>query len=340
MKIDDMLLLISAMEDESLIARTRELINSCPENLLEEIYDIIEYKDKEKILENAKKIMKREHFEYVSVLEDDYPRLLRKIYDYPLGLFIKGNRKLLNKNHVSIVGTRKITHDGKIVCQRVIKHLAKQNVTIVSGLAFGVDITAHRYALEYKVPTISVLPSSVNSPVPRSNIKIAKEILSNDGLLISEKPPGYEVRPHSFVQRNRIISGMSDRTLIVEAAEKSGSLVTAKYALEQNREIYAVPGSITNPVAKGTNLLLKQGAIPVINGDDFYPVEDAEKNKSKEDVIKGSKVAMYLVEHGASDLDILYDSLDISFTALQVELMELELRGYVHRSNGKIYINE
>ncbi len=222
MKIDDMLLLISAMENESLIAKTRELINSCPENLLEEIYNIIEYDDKEKILENAKKIMKKDNFEYVSVLEDDYPKLLRKIYDYPLGLFIKGNRDLLNKNHVSIVGTRKITHDGKLMCQRVIKHLSEHNVTIVSGLAFGVDITAHSYAMEYNVPTISVLPSSVNSPVPRSNIRVAKEILNSGGLLVSEKPPGYLVLAHSFVQRNRIISGMSDRTLIVEAAEKSG----------------------------------------------------------------------------------------------------------------------
>ncbi len=338
MDIDDLLLLLTIMDSEPAFKSTRKLIDDKFTSILDEIYNIIEFKDKEHLVEKAKYIMKRDNFDYVSVLDDDYPELLRKIPDYPIGLFVKGNRKLLNKKHVSIVGTRKPTYDGKKICDMVAKHLKDEDITIVSGLAFGIDITAHAAAMKYSIPTISVLPSSVNRPVPRTNIKVAKEILNSGGLLVSEKPPGYEVQNHSYVQRNRIISGMSDRTLIVEAAIRSGSLTTAKYALEQSRFVYAVPGSITNPVAEGTNLLIKQGAIPVTCGEDFYHI-DVQKVDKMDEKFKDNSIVQYLEKNGATELEEIFSEVEMDFSDLQVSLMELELEGVIVRSSNKIYLN-
>ncbi len=338
MTIDDMLLLVSIMENEQSINIARKLIDEKFTTILDDIYELIEFKDKEHLVEKAKRIMQRDHFEYISVLDDDYPELLRKIPDYPIGLFIKGNRELLNKKHLSIVGTRKATYDGKRMCDMIANHLQSEDVTIVSGLAFGIDIAAHLAAIKYNVPTISVLPSSVNRPVPRTNLHIAKQILHTGGLLISEKPPAYKVKNYSYVQRNRIISGMSDRTLIIEAALRSGSLTTAKYALEQGRFVYAMPGSISNPVAEGTNMLIKQGAIPVTSAEDFYHI-DAKKESALYEKYKDNLIIQYLIKHGAVEVEEIFGEVELDFADIQVGLMELELEGVVSRSSNRIYLN-
>ncbi len=337
MSIDDLLLLASIIENEKLFKTIRTLIDERSDCILQELNKVIKIEDKENLIKKAKYVMNRDNFEYVSILDDDYPSLLREITDYPLGLFIKGNRKLLNKKHLSIVGTRKPTFDGKKMCDMIVKHISTEDVTIVSGLAFGIDIAAHEAAIKYKVPTISVIPSSVNSPVPRTNINIAKSILKNGGLLISEKPPAYKVKSYSYVQRNRIISGMSDRTLIVEAAIKSGSLTTAKFALEQNRMVFAMPGSITNPVAEGTNMLIKQGACPVTKAEDFYFIDNKKSNKQSTE-FNDNPIIEYLSKNGATDYEILVNEVNLDFTEIQVGLMELELEGVISRANNKLYL--
>ncbi len=200
--------------------------------------------DLEKWYKSKNLELDRKDIGYVSVLDDDYPPLLRQIKQYPIVLFYKGDYSILERRCVSIVGSRKAREDSRKTCDLVVKHLKRADVNVVSGLAFGVDSFTHKASLKYGVSAVSVLPSSVDNPIPVTNLFIARAIVESGGLLLSENPPGHMVEQGGYVKRNRIISGLSDRTLIVEAALKSGSMTTAKYALEQNRDVYAVPGSI------------------------------------------------------------------------------------------------
>ncbi len=339
MKIQDILLLLSIAETESILNKARDIINNRKENIEIELYNIIPFKNKIEVLNNYKEKMAKEKMQYVSVLEDDYPELLRQIHDYPLGLFIKGNRKILNRKHLSIVGTRKPTYDGIKMCNMIMNHLQNEDVTIISGLAFGIDIEAHKAAIKYKIPTISVLPSSIENPVPKTNIKISKSIIETGGLLISEKPIGYIVKNYSYVQRNRIIAGMSDRLLIVEASIKSGTMTTAKFAIEQNRDVYAMPGSITNPVSEAPNYLIYNGATPVYKPEHFYEIKN-NKAPSINTKFLNNPVYMYLKTKKIASIEDISIDLNININDIQVNLMELELDDIISRNNGLIILNE
>lgn len=336
MNIDDILLLLSIMENEATCKQAREFINHRNDETLDELTSLITLSKPAERLAKLKDFMQEMNFEYVSVLNDNYPTLLREIYDYPLGLFVKGNVEILNTQHLAIVGTRKPTYDGKKMCDMIMKNLAGSDTTIVSGLAFGIDIIAHNSAMKYGLPTISVLPSSVTSPVPKTNIKVAKEILQNGGLLVSEKPPGYNVQHYSYVQRNRIISGMSSRTVIVEASLKSGTMTTARFALEQDREIYAVPGSISNPVAEGPNKLIYKGATPLYNAAILREDEIIDSKTNDKEYDTSNIIIKFLLENGKTDIDTLSEELEIQFNTLQVMLMELELSEIIGRNGAEI----
>src|SRR3989344_306747 len=185
----------------------------------------------------------------------DYPKLLSQIADPPTRLYCRGNIKLLNTFCFGVVGTRKLTSYGKEATEKIVSGLANSGMTIVSGLAMGIDAVAHQTALDNELPTIAVLGSTVkdNNIGPRVNLTLAMEILKNNGLLISEYKKEAEVYAINFAIRDRIISGLSKGVLIVEGAEKSGSLITAKSATEQNRDVFAVPGSIFSFVSAGPN---------------------------------------------------------------------------------------
>jgi DNA processing protein len=173
----------------------------------------------------------------------EYPRLLSKISDPPHRLYCRGNIALLNTFCLGVVGTRKLTTYGRQATEQIVTGLANSGMTIVSGLAMGIDAVAHKSALENDLPTIAVLGSTVddNGIGPQVNLPLAKEILKNDGLIISEYNKKSEIFPSNFAIRDRIISGLSKGVLIVEGAEKSGSLITAKSAADQNRDVFAVP---------------------------------------------------------------------------------------------------
>lgn len=190
---------------------------------------------------------------------EDYPTLLRQIPDPPLAIYVKGDVSAISRHSVAVVGTRKPTAYGSSVAHRLAADLAMRNVAIVSGLARGIDSAAHRGALEAKGKTVAVLGSGVDVVYPRENKKLAESVAAG-GAVISEFPLGTSPVPENFPIRNRIISGLCLGVLIVEAAEYSGSLITARLALEQNREVFAVPGNITSPQSFGPNLLIKQGA--------------------------------------------------------------------------------
>lgn len=189
----------------------------------------------------------------------DYPERLREIAQPPLILFVAGNPKLLSQPQLAFVGSRNPSIDGKQLAHEFARRLSLSGLLITSGLALGVDGASHAGALAGNSPTIAVMATGMDKIYPRRHQQLAQKI-RKVGALVSEFPLGHQPTPQSFPQRNRIISGLSLGVLVVEAAIKSGSLITARYAMEQNREVFAIPGSIHNPVAKGCHQLIRQGA--------------------------------------------------------------------------------
>ena len=201
----------------------------------------------------------------------EYPKLLAQIADPPKQLYCRGNIGLLNSFCIGVVGTRKLTAYGKQATEETVAGLAGHEITIVSGLAFGIDAIAHQTALDNELPTIAVLGTGIDdkSIYPNTNLPLAKEILKNNGLIISEYPEGTEGYKSNFPARNRIISGLSKGVLIIEAPLISGALITTKFATEQNRDVFAIPGNIFSPNSKGPNMLISKGAKPVFSAEDI-----------------------------------------------------------------------
>lgn len=204
----------------------------------------------------------------ISINHVNYPTLLKNISNPPLILYAKGNISCLNNPKISIVGSRNPSPYGKDIAHQFSHDLSINNFTVISGLALGIDGAAHQGALSANNSTIAVLGSGVNNIYPRQHIDLSQKI-QESGLILSEFSLNTPPKRQHFPQRNRIISGLSIGTLIIEGALKSGSLITARYALEQNRDIYAVPGSVYNPLSLGPHRLIQQGAKLVLNHEDI-----------------------------------------------------------------------
>ncbi len=241
----------------------------------ETIYNIIESKNK-KIIDYHIKYMTENNIDIIHICENNYPQLLKQIYDAPISLYIKGNKKILNEKNIGIVGCRDCSDYGKNAAKYFAYNLTKENFNIVSGLAKGVDSYAHWGTIfanddikEYKNcgksniscgKTIAVLGNGLDMIYPKENIELANEIIKSGGLIISEYPCGTRPEKINFPARNRIISGISQGIIVVEAKEKSGTLITVDFALEQGRDVFVVPGNINSINSVGTNELIKQGA--------------------------------------------------------------------------------
>lgn len=286
-------------------------------------------------LEEFKTCLKLLDVDYCTIFDEDYPIELKNIYDFPLCLYLRGNRACLsNPKKISIIGTRKPTYDGIKMCDVFVKAMSRMNMTIVSGLAFGIDIHSHMAALKYSCPAIVVLGTGIDDITPRSHFKYARQILENGGLILSEYPPNSECYKVNFVVRNRIISGLSMDLFVVEAGEKSGSLTTVNHAMEQSRNIYAMPGSVSNPVAWGTNWAIKQGAGIITEPLDFEPyrlfMEDegkfSEINVPKEELLDLIK------SYGVICEEELFENTSLSYSDFMSKLMEYELLGYIDRN--------
>lgn len=204
----------------------------------------------------------------ITCQDDAYPALLREISGAPIALFCQGDTDLLSLPQLAIVGARSATPQGLENARAFAAELARRGLVITSGLALGIDGAAHRGALEGEGLTIAVCATGLDRVYPASHKKLAHEI-ADKGLLISEFPPGTPGKPEHFPRRNRLISGLSLGVLVVEAAQESGSLITARLASEQGREVFAIPGSIHNPMARGCHRLLRQGAKLVETADDI-----------------------------------------------------------------------
>ncbi|HKX73502.1 MAG TPA: DNA-processing protein DprA [Candidatus Saccharimonadales bacterium] len=208
----------------------------------------------------------------INSFSTDYPeflKIIQTIADPPKRLWYIGKLPENRAPTVAVVGTRKLSNYGREVAHHLCVELAKHGVIIVSGLALGIDAIAHRAALEAGGTTIAIMPGGLDGIYPRMHTGLARDILQQGGALISEYPPGMTPRKHHFIARNRLVSGISDALLVVEASAKSGTMHTASFALDQGRTVMAVPGNITNPVSEGCNNLIKRGALAVTSAQDI-----------------------------------------------------------------------
>lgn len=226
-------------------------------------------------IDYLKKKYENEHIHFLSLTSPFYPNLLKQITDPPPFLFYKGNLNLFEKKKIiSVVGTRTPSKYGEETVEKLISPLVKEDWVIVSGLAKGIDTFAHQSAMKHNGQTIAVIGGGFYHLYPKENIRLSEEI-SEKHLILSEFPPTITPQKWHFPMRNRIISGLSLGTIIIQAKKRSGSLITAQLALEQNREVFAVPGSIFDPNYEGTNELIQQGAKLIMKADDI--IEEFER---------------------------------------------------------------
>ncbi|NIA18317.1 MAG: DNA-protecting protein DprA, partial [Actinobacteria bacterium] len=245
--------------EDAFHAPTQELIRAgIEENIAEEFAAARNSINPEEIMEKLEK----ENIKIVAADDKLYPKPLKEIYGPPALIYYRGLLSEDEEFNLAVVGSRKYSSYGQMAVEQIVEDLAKNNLTIVSGLALGIDALAHNATLKARGRTIAVLGSGLDkqSIYPSSNRYLADKIVDSGGAIISEFPIGSPPLKHHFPQRNRVISGLSLGTLVIEASRKSGSLITARFALEQNREVFAVPGSIYSPNSDGANDLIKKGA--------------------------------------------------------------------------------
>ncbi len=294
-------------------------------------------------IERLEKCSVREDLKIITFEDEDYPSILKEINDPPWCLFLKGQVDVLRDDSVklAVVGSRKNSHYGKLTIDMLIPPLIEKGVCIVSGLAFGIDSLAHKKSLEYDGKVIGVLGCGVDIVYPKSNENLYKQVLQN-GCIISEYLPWERPRTYYFPRRNRIISGLSLGVLLVEAAIKSGSLITARCALEQNRDVFAVPGQINAYSSGGTNDLIKKGAKLVSCSEDIFEEYPEHFSTSKnlelkqiaeerifEEMTKDERLVFRLIEEGITDFDTLTHKSDLDASMLNYTLTLLTLKGVI-----------
>lgn len=289
-----------------------------------------------------------------------YPERLREIYDPPPVLWVRGDAKLLSRPSIAIVGTRHPTPYGSGIAEMLARDLAARRLLVVSGMARGIDSCAHRGALAARMPTLAVWGTGIDVVYPKENKKLAEEILAGGGAIVSEVPLGTFPAPQNFPRRNRILSGVSIAVLVVEAAENSGTRVTARCAAEQNRDLFAVPGNVTNKGSWTPNTLIKQGAKLVATWEDVWEdlpsqvrneLEAQAPSASKSEaaasllpdpVLRPEEVMVLEVLRADESLQIdeLLDRLETQLTSSEVftALFELEMAGRVRCLPGKNYV--
>lgn len=220
-------------------------------------------------LEKYKNYMDKNQIKIISIYDKNYPEKLKNIYDKPIVLYVKGDEKILNDFSLAIIGCRENTKYGETVTKQIAEGLAKKEITTISGLARGIDSISQQATVNKKGKTIAVLGNSLDTIYPAENKILAENIIKNGGAIISEYVIGTKIEKMNFPARNRIISGLSDGVIVVEAKKKSGTMITVDFALEQGKNIFAIPGDITSKNSEGTNELIKQGAKTVTSIEDI-----------------------------------------------------------------------
>lgn len=279
------------------------------------------------------------------ILQTDaaYPFFLKNIFSPPFGIYVLGNIDY-QQPAVAIVGTRAATPAGKETARIFAKTLAKAGITIVSGLALGIDAAAHSGALETNGKTIAVLGTPLNNLYPKQNENLAKQILKSKGAIISEFPFSREYTPSDFLVRNRIISGLADATLVIEAPEKSGALATAKFALDQNREIFVVPGNINNKNYIGSNSLIKAGAAIVTEPKDilnYFGLAQEKTAATEEKMGAPETIIFQSLKNQPTECTVekLAKDTKLEITILNQTLALMTIKGIIKELNGKYFLN-
>ena len=276
-------------------------------------------------------------FRFVARSARSFPRLLMAIHDPPPGLFLRGSGapELLARPAVAIVGARACSGYGASVARTLARDLARAGLVVVSGLARGADAEAHRGALDAGGTTVAVLGCGIDRDYPAAHAELARRI-AESGLIVSEYAPGVEPAPWRFPARNRIVAGLAAATVVVEARERSGALITADLALEEGREVFAVPGEITSALSAGTNALLKLGASPLTCAADVltcFGLEQADADEPPPGGESGRVLAC--LREGAASADELARATGLPAAAVARALVELELAGCVGCSDGR-----
>jgi DNA processing protein len=296
----------------------------------------------------------------VTMDDPSYPPRLKEIYDPPLILRVRGNPEVLTKPGIAMVGTRHPTPYGSGMAERLACDLAAQGLVIISGMARGVDTASHRGAISAKGKTIAVFGTGVDVIYPKENSRLSEQILALGGALISEFPLGTFAAPQNFPIRNRIISGMSVGVLVLEAAEYSGTRITARCALEQNRDVFAVPGNVTNKNSWGPNTLIKQGAKLVATWEDVWedlppevrlaltpPASPESQGASSASLFPDEglpphekRILTLLKADETTHIDEIVEKLenDLSSSEIFAALFELELNGKIRQMPGKNFV--
>lgn len=272
---------------------------------------------------------------------DNYPKKLHDISTKPKQLYYLGSLPDEKSYKIAVVGSRKVTKYGCYVTQTIVSELARLGVVIISGLALGVDGLAHKAALESNGLTVAVMPCGLDQIYPATHRALAKDILKNNGVLVSEYEEGAPPLVQHFPARNRIVSGMADAVLVIEAAARSGTSITAGFALEQGKTVMAVPGNINSPMSAGTNNLIKTGAFPVASAQDVLNacgiVDLMAPNKKNRGDNKDEQNILDVLSEGPLDGDSLLVKTDMDSSQLNKSLTMLELKGIIRNQGSNIW---
>jgi len=271
-----------------------------------------------------------------------YPSLLRTIYDPPPLLFFRGTLPDPSRQTLAVVGSRHPSYYGKLVTKRLITPLAQSPLVIVSGLAYGIDALAHTITLEMKGTTIAILGSGLDDETlyPQEHLPLAKHIVNQGGAVVSEFPIGTPPLKQHFPFRNRLIAGWCQGTLIIEANKKSGSLITARAALDAGRDVYAVPGPITSPLSEGPNNLLKMGAIPVTEPTDILPtlIETSSSVACYQPTTQEESQLLSVLSLDPKHIDVLIEEIRLPSSIVSSTLTLLEMKGIIKHVGSQYYI--
>lgn len=280
---------------------------------------------------------------YMTIYDKEFPPLLREIPDCPAILFIRGNPEALKFPSIAIVGSRKYSNYGAKIATKLVADCVSNGLAIISGLALGIDAIAHQSALDHQGLTIGVLGCGLDRIYPVSNYHLGEEIISSGGVIVSEFPLGMPPMKQNFPMRNRIIAGLSLGTLVIEAAESSGSLITAGLALEYNREVFAVPGNVDSQTSVGTNKLIKDGAIPTTEVGDILKVLNIEEKSSASRVKEilpetaEEKIIAGILQAGEKSGNELVKLAKLNVITLNSTLTLMEMKGMVENIGGGRY---
>lgn len=296
----------------------------------------------DRLLENLNK----EKIKVLTIDDTAYPKLLKQIYDPPLLIYYRGDLNAFSDFSLAIVGTRKFTAYGQQVTERIVRELVANGLTIVSGLALGIDALAHAATIDAGGTTVAVLGCGLDqqSIYPAQNRYLADKIQAHGGIVLTEYPLGTMPLKHHFPQRNRLISGLSLGTLVIEAGEKSGSIITAMHALEQNRDVFAIPGSIYSDYSAGTNSLIKLGAKLISSAKDIIETFDLGQavayTESKKIIPESAEEKLILdkLNYEPVQVDELMRLTKLDASIINSTLTLMEMKGMIKNLGGMQYV--